>query len=207
MPTSSNQAYQLLVANFSRPTQSSPHGADPDNLAPTKTRTGFLFQHVQNLGYSARSTNGAAGPARSLVTNTTNAILDPFGGTPPPAGSVTVSSDVFSGTSASVLIGPFELVSNRDFVTGGGVNATATNLAVAIDSLPGYSASAVGADVAVEGPAGQSAIPFRAVYRGGAANFTFSYVADDGILSQGIGGGPVEPTEFLPAGTPNGVAP
>jgi hypothetical protein len=207
MPTAAQPPYELLVANFSRPTQSLITGSDTSHMAPTKTRTGFIFQHIQCLGFSGDLTNDTATPARSVITKTVNATLDPFGGTPPPQGSLTVDSDVFAGTSASIFVGQFELVSNRDFVTGGGAAVTAANIATAIDALPGYSAGAAGPVVTVNGPQGQEGLRFEATYRGGALNFSFTYLADDGVLSQGIGQGPIEPPTILPAGTPNGVAP
>jgi len=207
MATASQPPYELLVANFSRPTQSLEYGSDTSEMAPTKTRTGFIFRHVQNIGFATDHTNGTAVSGRSVITNTLNEQFDPFGGTPPPTGDVTVASDVFAGTSASLFVGAYELVSNRDFVTGGGVAATATNIATAIGNLPGYTATPAGATVTVEGPAGQVGLAFTAAYRGGAQNFTFTYVDQDGVLSQGIGGGPIDPPTILPAGTPNGVAP
>lgn len=207
MPTTAQPPYQLLVANFTRPYPSLIRGADPDTQSYTRSRTGFVFQHVMSLGFSRDLTNATATPARSVVTHTINARMDPFGGTPPPTGDVEVVDDSFAGLSASVFVGPYELVSNRDFVTGGGLAATAANLAAAISELDGYSAIAIGAVVTVEGPQGQFGLRFEADYRGGAQNFDFTYVAEDGVLSQGIGEGPIVPPEILPAGTPNGVAP
>jgi hypothetical protein len=207
MPTTAQPQYEILVANFSRPYPSLIFGADPDNQSYTRTRTGFVFQHVQNLGFAADYTNATYTPARSVVTKTVNARLDPFGGTPPPTGDVEVVSDTFAGTSASLFVGQHELVSNRDFVTGGGVAATAANIGVAINLLPGYSASVAGAVVTVNGPAGQEGLRFTASYRAGDLNFDFTYVAETGVLSQGIGNGPIEPATLLPAGVPNGVAP
>jgi hypothetical protein len=207
MPTTAQPPYELLVANFSRPYPSLIRGADPDTQSYTRSRTGFVFQHIQNLGFAAELTNDPASPARSLITDTINATLDPFGGTPPPTGDVTVVSDVFAGQSASLFIGPYELVSGRDFVTGGGAAATAINIATAIGALDGYSATPAGAVVTVEGPQGQSGLRFEAAYRGGTLNFSFTYVAEEGVLGQGIGGGPIDPPDILPAGLPNGVPP
>lgn len=207
MPTAAQGQYELLVANFSRPYPSLIVGADPDNQSYTRSRTGFLFQHVQKLGFSDVLVSGTYSPARSVVVETTNARLDPFGGTPPPTGDVEVVSDVFAGDSASLFVGQFELVSGRDFATGGGAAATAANIEAAIDALPGYQATAVGAVVTVEGPQGQEGLRFEAAYRGGEQNFDFTYVAETGVLSQGIGEGPVEPPTILPAGLPNGAAP
>jgi hypothetical protein len=205
--TTDKHRYELLVANFSRPTQSLITGSDTANMAPTKTRTGFLFQTLEVRGVATDHTNATYVPARSVVVHTRLGILDPFGGTPPPRGTVTVASDTFAGTSASLFLGQFELVSGRDFATGGGVAVTATNLAAAINALPGYSAGAVGAVVTVNGPQGQDGLRFDATYRGGDLNFTFTYIAEDGVLSQGIGQGPIDPATVLPPGTPNGVAP
>lgn len=207
MPTAAQPPYQLLVANFTRPYPSLIRGADPDTQSYTRSRTGFVFQHVMNLGFSDNLTNDTYGPARSLVTRTLNQTRNPFGGTPPPTGDVEIISDVFAGPSASLFVGPYELVSGRDFATGGGLAATAANLAAAIDALEGYTATPAGAVLTVEGPLGQEGLRFEAAYRGGELNFDFTYVAEEGVLSQGIGGGPIEPPQILPAGTPNGVAP
>lgn len=207
MPTTAQPQYELLVANFSRPTQSLVYGSDTSNMAPTKTRTGFVFQHVQTLGFALDHTNGTSSPARSLVTHTLNALLDPFGGTPPPTGTVTVVSNVFVGLSASLFVGQYELVSGRDYIVGATTALTATAIAAAISNLPGYTGTPVGSVVTVDGPLGQAGPRLNAVYRGGELNFTFAYVAQDEELSQGIGGGPIEPPSLLPAGVPNGVAP
>lgn len=211
MPTAAQPPYELLVANFSRPTQSLETGSDTSHMAPTKTRTGFIFQHVQLLGFATDHVSGTAGPARSLITNTINVGYDPFKTDPPlrPTGELTVASDVFDGQSASVFVGPFELVSNRDFTTGGGAAATATSLATAIAALPGYDATPAGADVTVEGPNGQGpeALIFSATYRGGELNFTFAYEGQDGFLGYDLSGTIPEQVVELPAGTPNGVAP
>ena len=207
MATASQPEYQLLVANFSRPTPSSKFGSDTANMAPTKTRTGFTFRHVQNIGFAGDLTHGTSSPARSVITDTLNVQFDPFGGTPPPTGDVEVVSNTFAGTSASLFVGPYELVSGRDYIVGGAVGATATAIATAISNLPGYTATPAGAVVTVDGPAGQAGLRFDAAYRGGDLNFTFTYVDQDGVLSQGIGGGPIEPPGILPPGTPNGVAP
>jgi hypothetical protein len=207
MATASQPPYELLVANFSRPTQSSEFGTDTEHMPPTKTRTGFIFRHVQNIGFALDHTNATSSPGRSLITNTLNVQFDPFGGTPPPRGALTVASDVFAGLSASLFIGPFELVSNRDFTTGGGAAATATSIATAISNLPGYTGTPAGPAVTVEGPPGQVGLRFDATYRGGDENFSFAYLEQDAVLAQGVGEGPIEPPTILPAGLPNGVAP
>lgn len=207
MATASQPEYEILVANFSRPTPSSKFGSDTQNMAPTKTRTGFVFRHIQNLGFAGDHTQATYGPARSVVTNTLNAQFDPFGGTPPPTGDVDVADNTFAGTSASLFVGPYELVSGRDYVVAGTAAGTATNIATAVSNLPGYTGTPAGTTVTVDGPEGQVGLRFDATYRGGAENFAFTYVGQDGVLSQGVGAGPIEPPTILPPGTPNGVAP
>lgn len=199
--------YELLVANFSRPTQSLVYGSDTENMAPTKIRTGFFFQPLEHYGFATDHTSATYVPARSLVVSTRLGVMDPFPPNDAPMGDVTVVSDTFAGQSASLFVGPFELVSNRDFVTGGGAAATATNIATAISALPGYSATPAGTTVTVTGPRGQVGLRFDAVYRGGDLNFDFTYLQEDGVLGFTQPASPIDPPTILPAGTPNGVAP
>jgi len=176
-------------------------------MAPTKTRTGFVFQMVQNLGFATDHVSSTYAPGRSLITKSVPARLDPFAPNDAPSGDVEVISDVFAGRSASLFVGPFELVSNRDFTTGGGAAATAASIATAISALPGYTATPAGAVVTVEGPRGQLGLRFDAEYRGGELNFSFTYLQDEGVLGFTQPASPLDPPTILPAGTPNGVAP
>jgi hypothetical protein len=102
-------------------------------------------------------------------------------------------------------VGPYELVANRDFTPGGGVAATATAIAAAIDNLPGYNGTAVGAVVTVTGPLGSApaSLAFSAVYRTSTLNFTFAYVGPNGFL--GYVDSPLH-VDVLPT-TPNWHAP
>lgn len=208
MSTVSQAAYELLVANFSRPTQSLITGSDSANMAPTKTRTGFLFQNIENLGFARDRISGpGGGPARSLVTNTIVGTFNPFAPNADPSGDVTVASNVFVGQSASLFVGPFELVSDRDFVVAGSTALTAANIAVAVSSLPGYTGVDAGSTVTVTGPAGQVGLRFEATYRAGELNFTFTYLQDEDVLGFTSPDSPIDPPTFLPPGAPNGVAP
>lgn len=177
-------------------------GADPDNAGPTKTRSGFVFGHLQNIGFSAALTQH--GYSASAITGTTNVGIDPFEATPParPTGAVTVANNTFSPGSATLIVGPFALAADRDFVAGGGVNATATAIAAAINNLPGYEAAAVGAEVTVEGPLGAApaSLAFTATYRGSLQNFTFTWTGVEGFL--GYADSPLV-VEILPPGVPN----
>jgi len=209
MPTAAKVGYEILVANFSRPFPSSITGADPVHDAPTKTRTGFEFTHVQTLGFALDHTQ--AGAARSVVVSSLQQGFEPFPPTALPQASLDVVDNTFAGLSAILYLGPYELVSNRDYVVGAGVNATAAAIGAAIDNLPGYSTVVALANVAVSGPRGQVGLRFDATYRGGNDNFTFNYPAGspDGVLGYGPspGDGPIKPPHILPPGLPNGVAP
>jgi len=198
MPAASQPKFKILVANFSEPMPSSLRGSLP-KIGPVKTRTGFEFRHVLQLGFVDQLSG--SGESRSVVTRVDQANFDPFLVNPPqrPTGQVTVANNAFVGTSASLLLGLYELVSNRDYVVGGGAAATAANLAIAISNLPGYDAVAAGPTITVEGPPGTSgdALRFRAVYRGGSQNFTFTFVGDEGKLGY-VANNPVQPPTILP---------
>jgi hypothetical protein len=209
MATTSGPIYELLVANFSRPNPAPGYGADPVVTRPTKIRSGFIFRHVQNIGLSTELTNATRAPARSVITKTLNAQMQPFAPNQLPFADVEVISDVFSGQSASLFVGPYELVSNRDFVTGGGLVATALNISNAINNLPGYSAVPAGAVVTVTGPGGQIALRFDAEYRGGERNFDFTYPdsTQDGYLGFDPGFDPEEPPTIIPPAPLQGAPP
>jgi hypothetical protein len=209
MPTISGPTFELLVANFSRPNPAPGYGADPETSRPTKIRSGFIFRHVQSMGLSADLTNATRCPARSVIVKTLNAQMQPFDPNARPEGDVEVISNVFSGLSASLFVGPFELISGRDFVVGGAVAATATAIADAIDNLPGYDGTAVGAVVTVEGPRGQLGLPFTAAYRGGERNFDFTYLdsTQDGVLGYTPDVNPEEPPTIIPPASLQGSPP
>ena len=201
--------YEILVANFSRPFPSLISGADPVHDAPTKVRTGFEFTHIQTLGFTTDHTQ--AGAARSVVVSTLQQEYEPALPTGLPTADLVVADNVFAGLSATIHLGPYELVSNRDFVPGAGVNATATAIGAAIDNLPGYSTIVAAATVTVSGPRGQVGLPFFASYTGGNENFTFTYPAGSQEFILGYGptpaDGPIKPPHIFPPGLPNGVAP
>lgn len=201
------QIWDLLVANFSRPYPSLIYGADPANQSYTRLRTGFIFRHVQHIARALDHTNATYVPASSVIVKTINAQFDPFPPNDAPTGDVTVADNTFVGGSASLFVGPYELISGRDYVVGAGTAATAANIGAAIDNLPGYSTSLAGSTLTVTGPRGQVGLRFEAEYRGGALNFTFVYTAQEGVLATTLATSPIEPPTILPAGIPNGVAP
>ena len=163
--------YTILVANI--------EGAGDPSLGinPIKVRTGFIEQYfpekpvfngLNDGSLYYRSPDYKAPGVHTMQGKLTSAYA---GAT----GTITVSSNVFTDI-ATVFIGPYTFTSGVDFVVGAGVNNTATNLAAAIDALPGFSAVAVGAAITVTatpGPNGDN-IQLYAAYAGSVRNFTMS---------------------------------
>jgi len=209
MATTSGPSYELLVANLSRPNPAPGFGADPATSRPTKIRSGFIFRHIQNIGLSSDLTNATSGPARSVITQTLNAQMQPFEPSEPPFADVGVISDVFVGESASLFVGPFELIAGRDFVTGAGTAATAVSIGAAVDNLPGYISLVGGSSVTVIGPRGQIGLRFEATYRGGERNFDFTYPdsTQDGTLGFLPGDSPERHPTIIPPASQQGIAP
>lgn len=86
---------------------------------------------------------------------------------------------------STLYLGEYEITTNLDWVpVEGNANASATALAAAIDLLPDFTASALAADVTVEGPTGASEIPIWVVYEGTGGNYTLTPNTDT------ISGGP-----------------
>jgi len=209
MATTSGPSYTLLVANFSRPNPAPGFGADPATSRPTKIRSGFVFRHIQNIGLSTDMTNATSSPARSVITSTINAQMQPFEPNEAPFADVEVVSNVFVGESASLFVGPFELISGRDFVPGASAALTAVEIGGAIDNLPGYSGAVAAEVVTVTGPRGQLGLRFDADYRGGERNFDFTYPdsTQDGLLGFGVGFKPELPPTIIPPASQQGIAP
>jgi len=166
--TGSQAPYTLLVANFDRP-------AMPEKgINAHKIRTGFTMSAIQSFGGEDTMQGGTMVP---IQTQFGLADIYAAGAPTQPTATLTVVSNVFAGDSAHLFVGPFTIVSNVHFTPGGGVNATATALAAAIDLLPGYAAVAVGPIVTVTGPVGALGVllRFQAEYQGGEKNYTFTW--------------------------------
>lgn len=162
--------FRMLVANIDG-------AGDPSRgRNPSKLRQAFEVQNfVEVAGQGpdtkirARAAPGLSS-ARGLRTYTTDPAF------PAPSGcTITVVDNTFT-YAAKLYLGPYVLVSGVDYTVGGAVGATATNLAAAIDALPGFSASAVGAVITVTGPLGEvgNELRFSAVYSGSVQNLTLS---------------------------------
>jgi hypothetical protein len=142
--------FTMLVANLRR-------GSDPSRGPagnPDPVRQTYTHQLFPELG--GRGPDVGTPDPRSPGVSTHIGHVDYTTAPIPVAatGTITVAADTWTGPT-TVHIGQYVLTSDVDFVTGGGVNATATNLAAAIDALPGYSAPAPGAAIiTVTGPFG-----------------------------------------------------
>ncbi|NBQ99350.1 MAG: hypothetical protein EBT79_02245 [Actinobacteria bacterium] len=130
---------------------------DPSlGLNPVKVRTGFARQNlpeVSRIGgvYTRIFEYGRNFDRRSPGTHT---LLGKLTGSYVRASvDITVIDNDFSD-AATLFIGDYSFTSGVDFVVGGGVNATATAIAAAIDGINGYAASAVGPVVTVTVPPG-----------------------------------------------------
>jgi hypothetical protein len=200
MATSSSPAYRILVANFSQPYPSLIRGSDTRTQGPIKTRGGFEFRHIYRMGFSLDSTQ--KGSSFSVIVGSLRQQMDTVESAGP-SGIVIVSDNTFLGDSASLYVGPFELVSGRDFVVGATAGDTATNIDTAINSLPGYSTILAAPSITVFGPKGQVGLRFNARYRGGNANFTFSYSSKNEVLGWStLSDSAIKPPTILPT-TPN----
>ena len=101
----------------------------------------------------------------------------------PQVGTITVADNDFTDP-AEVFLGNNRLLANVDFFPGAGVNDTATNLASAINLVPGFSAVATLADVAVSYDSGSSSdVEFRVMHYGAVENFTL--VPLDDLMTKG----------------------
>lgn len=149
--------FRVLVGTY-------PHHTEPDRsppLQPAHTRTAVLYGPIHKDG-NAQILNG--------LMNTNPAT----GWTPFAAmGQFTVADNNFTTGRAVLVLGNYRLISNIDFIPGGGVVATAAAICAAIDRLPGFDAAPLGANVVVgyySGPADE--IEFRAEHYGTVVNFT-----------------------------------
>ena len=158
--TTSPGAFQVVVG-------SRPYGTDP-------SWTGHTPPTPRNTYLGAVVTTGVAAHNANIVATT-----PPVG----MSGTVTVADNDFTTGWVEFILGDYRLISDIEFAVGAGVNDTATNLAAAISLLPGFSASAVGADVTVLSSDTMGEIDFRALHRGTKVNLTF--VPSTGFLSGG----------------------
>lgn len=162
----------VLVANI--------EGAgDPSiGVNPVKVRTGFARQNlpeVSRIGgvYTNVFEYGRVFDRRSPGTHTLLGKLT--GSYVRASATITVVSNVFTN-AATLYVGDYTFTSGVDYAVGGGVNATATNIAAAINGVGGYAAAAVGPVVTVTAPPGPNGdnVYVDATYSGTVQNFTLA---------------------------------
>ena len=165
--------YRILVDGLA-------HGSDPSKGTsgnPVRNRVAFdrqIFSTNEGLNYLGHAEGDILAATADLEV---------------------VDDDHTTGLT-KLYLGVYELLADVDYVTGGGLNATATNIAAAISRLRGFTALAVGPVVTVTGPTGPDGgtIPFYAVYGGSVTNYTFTPA--DGYLT--VGAPVIGPIEEVP---------
>lgn len=186
--------FTLLVANLTG-------GSDPSKGVsgnPVKARTGLTYQHFPEIQRQGNDRSPTADDPLTPGIGTRVGLVD-YTTSPVPVGAsatIVVADNNFSD-AAHLSIGEFTLTSGEHFIVGGTTAITATNLAAAINRLPGFSAPTPGAStITVTGPAGPggNAILLEAVYGGAIQNFTLT--PDDG--SFGSAEPTIGPPDILP---------
>jgi len=164
---------------------------------PRKTRAQPPFTIlVDGLIQGSDPSRGTAGnPVRSrrayefqVFTTDGNRYYNGLSEGEPPApatATLTVADDDHTTGYAYIYIGDYQLVADVDYVTGGGVNATATNIAAAISRLKDFSATALGAVVSIDGPLGLDGETWRFEGEYGGSKTNYTLVPADGFLTSG----------------------
>lgn len=157
--------YDMLVANQTGGSEMAGQGTAADKIDDLKLRRRFRSNTVHNIGPGFMDRQGYGAINRNVETTT--------GTLARAEASFTVNDNDFSG-GAELVIGEYQLVAGIDFAIGGSTDATASNIADAIDNLPGYDGTAVGSDVTVDGRKGAqgNADQFEAKFYGAVDNFT-----------------------------------
>ena len=175
---SAQAPFTMLIANLRQ-------GSDPSKGPsgnPQVIRQTYTVQHFPEIG--------GRGPEVGTPNPRTPGVGTHLGHvsyTTPPVpvaatGDITVAGNTFAGPT-SILLGEHILTSGVDFVIGGSEAATATNLAAAIDALPGFSAPAPGgAVITVTGPFGVIGNEL-AFYSDGASPYNFTFDPIDGTMA------------------------
>lgn len=162
------QPFKMLVGNF-------PYGSFPDQNLPA----------YQNPPPSRQAISHQVLTVGDRRTSAQNHIGRNLGTSAPKTAQLTVADDDFTTGVAVLTLGDYVLTSAIDYVVGGGVAVTATNLAAAINTLPGFEAAVLGAVVSVVytlGPA--NSVDFFVTYYGTIVNFT-PLVPDLGVMGNG----------------------
>ena len=149
-----------------------PYGRDPAVPGllgmPTPLINTVRFGIIGGEGGKSYHGNMQPGPAGVALSN----------------GQFTVANNDFTTGLAVLVLGEYLIRSNIDFIPGVGVAATATAVAAAINRLPGFSASALGAVVTVEWGGTIDEVDFYATHYGTITNFT-PLIPNNGRMAMG----------------------
>ena len=139
------KGFDMLVANQSAGSEMAGGGTSGDTIEDLRLRRRFRVNTVHNIGPGFMDRASYGGMNRNVETAA--------GDLARATATFTVADNDFSG-GAEIVIGEFKLVAEIDFVIAGTAAGTATNIANAVDNLPGYDGTAVGADVTIDGRKG-----------------------------------------------------
>lgn len=153
-----SKPFKMLVG-VSRPGDPSGNGPNPNPVPIRQT-------HTMGVGQMGRKRFQAGMEAGGKTAGTS---------------TITVSSNDFNTGRALLILGDYRFESTVDFAVGGSANATAGNIANLINTLPGYTAGAVGPVVTVSW-SGLGEVEFRAEHHGSIQNFTLAPTND--LLTQ-----------------------
>lgn len=154
--------YDMLVANQTAGSEMAGNGTAGDTIEDLRLRRRFRVNTVHKVGTGYMDRRGFGALNRVSTDTPARALAE-----------VTVGDNDFS-EGAQIIIGEYTLVAGVDFAIGGTAGDTATNIADAIDNLPGYDGTAVGADITVDGRKGPqgNADRFEPKSFGAVDNFT-----------------------------------
>jgi len=179
IPYGSTPAYQLLVANFSKP--HTPEGFSVTGANPVRSRNGFRFTQRAYISYRGEQSQVIVGSATGSYVEP-----DPGAATPYNIGGFTVDDNDFSTGRAEIAIGPYLFVAGQDFLVGVSTAVTAANIATMLDNIPDFfEGLAVGSDVTFSYRRGPGLWPLEVQHYGDIANFTVPVSNGEGSMLPG----------------------
>lgn len=134
-------------------------GSDPSRGVggnPVKIRESYQIQMFPEVAGRGNDRNDLNPSTPGLTTRQGNATFTTADTQVACTATFTVATAVWPQAASWVQLGEYRLVAGADFVVANGdVNTTATNLATAINNLPGFvAAGPAAATITVTGPAG-----------------------------------------------------